>query len=116
MSKYGSDCLAVHHLRKAGLTDSADDPFERILCSTAFAAVPDNLQILLPTGDGLALSIKGRAIFPSKRSLKLVGHDFEEVNSALTDLPRNATAQKEIVFLLASDGELSFSKIASKLN
>ena len=34
----------------------------------------------------------------------------------LTDLPRNATARKEIVFLLASDGELSVSKIASKLN
>jgi len=116
MSKYGSDCLAVHHLRKAGLTDSADDPFERILGSTAFAAVPDNLQILLPTDDGVALHTKGRVIFPSKRSLKLIGHDFEEVNPALTDLPRNATAQKEIVFLLASDGELSVSEIATKLN
>ena len=91
----------VHHLRKAGLTDSADDPFERILGSTAFAAVPDNLQILLPTDDGrVALHTKGRVIFPSKAIyLRLKGHDFEEVNPALTDLPTQMLPPKKKLFI-----------------
>ncbi|MEK9572751.1 MAG: hypothetical protein VW124_27270, partial [Paracoccaceae bacterium] len=116
MSKYGSDCLAVHHIRKASLIDNPDDPFERILGSTAFAAVPDNLQILLQSDHDVVLHTKGRVIFPSKRSLRLVGNDFEEITSALTDLPQNATAQREIIHLLASEGEMSVGAIAKKLS
>lgn len=63
--KYNCDVLALHHLRKLGVNDNKDDPFERILGSTALAAAVDNLQILLTSGDDRVLHTKGRIVFPS---------------------------------------------------
>jgi len=57
--KYNCDVLALHHLRKLGVNDNKDDPFERILGSTALAAAVDNLQILLTSGDDRVLHAKG---------------------------------------------------------
>ena len=116
MSRHNCDCLAIHHLRKAGLSDNPDDPFERILGSTALAAVPDNLQVLLPSDKDVVLHTKGRVIFPSKRLLRLNGHDFEEISPALMDLPARATAQKEIIHLIAAAGEISVGEIVTRLN
>jgi len=116
MSRHNCDCLAIHHLRKAGLSDNPDDPFERILGSTALAAVPDNLQVLLPSDKDVVLHTKGRVIFPSKRLLRLNGHDFEEISPALMDLPARATAQKEIIHLIAAAGEISVGEIVARLN
>ena len=115
MSRHNCDCLAIHHLRKAGLSDNPEDPFERILGSTALAAVPDNLQILLPSDTDVVLHTKGRVIFPSKRLLRLKGHDFEEVNPALMDLPTRATAQKDIIHLIAGAGEISVGEMVTRL-
>jgi hypothetical protein len=116
MSRHNCDCLAIHHLRKAGLSDNPEDPFERILGSTALAAVPDNLQVMLPSDKDVVLHTKGRVILPSKRLLRLNGHDFEEIHSALMDLPSRATAQKEIIHLIAGSGEISVGEIADRLN
>ena len=57
--KYNCDVLALHHLRKLGVNGNKDDPFERILGSTALAAAVDNLQILLTSGDDRVLHTKG---------------------------------------------------------
>ena len=115
MSRHDCDCLAIHHLRKAGLSDNPEDPFERILGSTALAAVPDNLQVMLPSDKDVVLHTKGRVIFPSKRLLRLNGHDFEEVHSALMDLPARATAQKDIIHLIAGAGEISVGEMVTRL-
>jgi hypothetical protein len=115
MSRHNCDCLAIHHLRKAGLSDNPDDPFECILGSTALAAVPDNLQVMLPSDKDVVLHTKGRVIFPSKRLLRLKGHDFEEVNPALMDLPTRATAQKDIIHLIAGAGEISVGEMVTRL-
>jgi len=115
MSIHNCDCLAIHHIRKAGVADNPEDPFERILGSTALAAVPDNLQVLLPSDKDVVLHTKGRVIFPSKRLLRLKGHDFEEISPALLDLPARATAQKDIIHLIAEAGEISVGEIVARL-
>ena len=113
--KYNCDVLALHHLRKSGVNDNKDDPFERILGSTALAAAVDNLQILLTSGDERVLHTKGRIVFPSEKLLKLDDNRFVEQHSALGHMPINATTQTQVLHIIARQGEMKVSDLTVRL-
>ena len=79
------DCLCIHHSRKRSIHDS-DDVFERVLGSTALAAVPDNLLFLEHAEDIATLHAKGRLIKPSKRVLAFERDEFVERDEPGADL------------------------------
>ena len=111
MDAHQCDCLLLHHTRKSSVNDNTDDPFERILGSTALAATPDNLQILEFDGQYSTLHAKGRTYAPFKKVLQLVGNDFVEVPTALSDLQGNANAQEQILMLLSKQGPMKCSDL-----
>ena len=106
MDAHHCDCLLLHHTRKSSANDNADDPFERILGSTALAATPDNLQIIEFDGQYSTLHAKGRTYAPFKKVLQLAGNDFVEVPTALGDLQGNANAQEQVLMLLSKQGPM----------
>jgi hypothetical protein len=111
MDAHHCDCLLLHHTRKSSVNDNADDPFERILGSTALAATPDNLQILEFDGQYSTLHAKGRTYAPFKKVLQLVVNDFVEVPTALGDLQGNANAQEQVLMLLSKLGPMKCSDL-----
>ena len=111
MDAHQCDCLLLHHTRKSSVNDNTDDPFERILGSTALAATPDNLQILEFDGQYSTLHAKGRTYAPFKKVLQLVGNDFVEVPTALSDLQGNANAQEQVLMLLSKLGPMKCSDL-----
>ena len=111
MDAHQCDCLLLHHTRKSSVNDNADDPFERILGSTALASTPDNLQILEFDGQYSTLHAKGRTYAPFKKVLQLVGTDFVEVPTALSDLQGNANAQEQVLMLLSKLGPMKCSDL-----
>lgn len=94
-------CVCIHHTRKASVHDSAEDPFERILGSTALAAVPDNLMVLLSEGGQTVLHTKGRLVASSVKRFRLNGHRFEFDGSAGAELRGRADRQADILEMLA---------------
>jgi hypothetical protein len=94
-------CVCIHHTRKASVHDNADDPFERILGSTALAAVPDNLMVLLSEGGQTVLHTKGRLVASSVKHFRLNGHQFEFDGSAGAELRGKADRQADILEMLA---------------
>ena len=111
MDEHQCHCLLLHHTRKSSVNDNADDPFERILGSTALAAPPDNLLILEFDGQYSTLHAKGRTYAPFKKVLQLVANDFVEVPTALSDLQGNANAQEQILMLLNKQGPMKCSDL-----
>ena len=107
------DCLCIHHSRKRSVHDN-DDVFERVLGSTALAAVPDNLLFLEQVEDIVTLHAKGRLIKPSKRVLVFEGGEFTERHEPGADLLGKADAQANILNILA-DGPLNQTQIAARL-
>ena len=97
------------------MNDNKDDPFERILGSTALAAAVDNLQILLTSGDERVLHTKGRIVFPSEKLLKLDDNRFVEQHSALGHIPINATTQTQVLHIIARQGEMKVSDLTVRL-
>jgi hypothetical protein len=94
-------CVCIHHTRKASVHDNADDPFDRILGSTALAAVPDNLMVLLSEGGQTVLHTKGRLVASSVKRFRLNGHRFELDGSAGAELRGKADRQADILEMLA---------------
>ena len=111
MDAHQCDCLLLHHTRKSSVNDNAEDPFERILGSTALAATPDNLQIIEFDGQYSTLHAKGRTYAPFKKVLQLAGDDFVEVPTALGDLQGNANAQEQVLMLLSKQGPMKCSDL-----
>ena len=99
-SKYSLSCVCIHHTRKASVHDNADDPFERILGSTALAAVPDNLLVLQNDGDKAVLHTKGRLVAKSIKKFRLANHRFELVEPPSNELRGKADRQADILDLL----------------
>ena len=94
-------CVCIHHTRKASVHDNAEDPFDRILGSTALAAVPDNLMVLLSEGGQTVLHTKGRLVASSVKRFRLNGHQFEIDGSAGAELRGRADRQADILEMLA---------------
>ena len=70
VDKYDMDCLVLTHSGKPTANDS-DDPFDKIIGSTALQGVPDNLMVLSQRNGDITLQTKGRLIFPSKKIFRL---------------------------------------------
>lgn len=76
-SKHETSAVIIHHTRKGGQNDDPDNPFERMLGSTALAAVPDNLMVLESDGGKTVLHTRGRMVQQQRDIFDLRGHRFE---------------------------------------
>lgn len=107
-------CVCIHHTRKASIHDNADDPFDRILGSTALAAVPDNLMVVLSDGGQTVLHTKGRLVASSVKRFRLNEHRFELDGSAGAELRGKADRQADILEMLA-EGPALQTELADEL-
>ena len=85
VDEYDVDCLVLTHAGKPTANDS-DDPFDKIIGSTAFQGVPDNLMMLIQGSRESTLHIKGRVIFPSEKKLIFKDGLYYEQTGAGADL------------------------------
>ena len=114
VDKYDMDCLVLTHSGKPNANDG-DDPFDKIIGSTAVQGVPDNLMIL-STGNGeTVLNTKGRLIFPSKKILTFSNGRYTEKTGAGADIADRAPTKSDILNLIEKHGELRVSEIATIL-
>ena len=114
VDNYDMDCLVLTHSGKPNANDS-DDPFDKIIGSTAVQGVPDNLMIL-STGNGeTVLNTKGRLIFPSKKILTFSNGRYTEKTGAGADISDRAPVQADILDLIDQHNELRVNQLASML-
>ncbi len=107
-------CVCIHHTRKASIHDNADDPFDRILGSTALAAVPDNLMVLLSDSGKTVLHTKGRLVASSVKRFQLNEHRFELDGSVSAEFRGKADRQADILEML-SEGPATQAEMADEL-
>ena len=116
VDQYDIDCLAIHHTRKApsGGINSADDPFDTIMGSTAIQGAVDN-TLLLSRSDGLTkLSMKGRLINEAEILLSYNDGKYFERTDAGAAFESKAPLKAEIINLLANQS-LGVTDIANHL-
>ena len=88
IDKFDTDCLVITHSGKPNGSDS-DDPFDKIMGSTALQGAADNLMIMLPAAGSMRLLTKGRLIQPSEKILEFCDGVYTErtnAGAALKDL------------------------------
>jgi hypothetical protein len=107
-------CVCIHHTRKASVHDNADDPFDRILGSTALAAVPDNLMVLLGDGGQTVLHTKGRLVASSVKRFRFADNRFELDESPGAEFKGRADRKAEILEFLA-EGAATQVEMADEL-
>ena len=90
------DCLVLTHSGKPSANDS-DDPFDKIIGSTALQGVPDNLMILEQSKGQTKLHTKGRLIFPSEKILNFEGGRYEERTGASAEYEDKAPVQALVI-------------------
>ena len=93
------DTLIIHHTKKVE-PQSQHNPVDLILGSTAIAAVPDNLIIMLPASGGVNLNISGRTVKPDTLFLKRDKEKWVEAKSK-TSIEDSAPRQAEILNILS---------------
>jgi RecA-family ATPase len=113
-SHHDLSCVCIHHTRKTSMNDNAEDPFERILGSTALAAVPDNLMVLINDGEQTALHTKGRLVKASVKRFVLQEDRFVINDSAGAELRGKADRQADILEMLA-EGAATQAEIRDEL-
>ena len=85
VDKYDVDCLVLTHSGKPSPHDG-DDPFDKIIGSTALQGVPDNLMVLIQNGSQTALHTKGHLIHPSQKLLSFEGIRYSEKTSLAANI------------------------------
>ena len=103
VDQYDIDCLAIQHTRKApsGDMNSADDPFDTIMVSTAIQGAVDN-TLLLSRSDGLTkLSMKGRLINEAEILLSYNDGKYFERTDAGAAFESKTPLRAEIINLIA---------------
>jgi len=113
-SHHDLSCVCIHHTRKTSMNDNAEDPFERILGSTALAAVPDNLMVLINDGEQTVLHTKGRLVEASVKRFVLQEDRFVINDSAGAELRGKADRQADILEMLA-EGAATQAEIRDEL-
>ena len=127
VDQYDVDCLVLTHSGKPSANDS-DDPFDKIIGSTALQGVPDNLLVLTQSTGQTKLHAKGRLIFPSEKILNFESGRYEERTGAsaeyedkapvqalvIKELERGPMTVKELADALGKD-KSQISKICSSL-
>ena len=114
VDKYDKDCLVLTHSGKPTSNDS-DDPFDKIIGSTALQGVPDNLMLLAQSNGQTKLHTKGRLIFPSEKILNFENGKYSEKIRVGAEYEDKAPAQAEVLRLLETR-EMTVSEIATTLN
>jgi len=114
-NKHAVSAVIIHHTRKGNQHDDPENRFERMLGSTALAAVPDSL-IVLEANDGKSvLHTRGRMTPQSKKIFILNDNRFELDDSPGAILGGKADVQASILNLL-KDGPATQKVIAEKLD
>jgi len=117
VDQFDIDCLAIHHTRKApsGGLNTADDPFDTIMGSTALQGAVDNTLLLSRTEGLTKLSMKGRLINEAEILLSYKDGQYFERTDAGAAFEASAPLRAEIVNLLAKK-PLGVSAIANRLD
>jgi hypothetical protein len=113
-NKHETSAVIIHHTRKGGQNDDPDNPFEKMLGSTALAAVPDNLIVLEGADGKTVLHTRGRMISQRKDVFELRGHRFELNTEPGAILAGKADVQASILNFLA-DGPATQKEIVEAL-
>jgi hypothetical protein len=114
IDKYDKDCLVLTHSGKPTGNDS-DDPFDKIIGSTALQGVPDNLMVLTQNSGQTKLQAKGRLIFPSERLLTFDNGKYIERTGVGAEYEDKAPAQAEVLKLLKAKQKLTVNEMANAL-
>ena len=93
---YDVDCLVLTHSGKPSANDS-DDPFDKIIGSTALQGVPDNLMVLEQSKGQTKLHTKGRLIFPSEKILHFEDGKYTERTGASAEYEDKAPVQAIVI-------------------
>ena len=96
VDQYDVDCLVLTHSGKPSANDS-DDPFDKIIGSTALQGVPDNLLVLTQSAGQTKLHAKGRLIFPSEKILNFESGRYEERTGASAEYEDKAPVQALVI-------------------
>jgi RecA-family ATPase len=117
VDQFDIDCLAIHHTRKApsGGLNTADDPFDTIMGSTALQGAVDNTLLLSRTEGLTKLSMKGRLIDEAEILLSYKDGKYLERTDAGAAFEASAPLKAEIVNLLAEQS-LGVTAIADRLD
>ena len=86
------DCLVLTHSGKPSANDS-DDPFDKIIGSTALQGVPDNLMVITQTKGQSKLHTKGRLIYPTEKILNFEGGKYHERTGVSAEYEDKAPVQ-----------------------
>lgn len=113
VDKYDVDCLVLTHSGKPSANDS-DDPFDKIIGSTALQGVPDNLIILKQSGSQTKLHTKGRLIYPSTKILTFEDGRYLERTGVGVEYEDKAPVQAMVLKAL-EEGPMTSSQLVSKL-
>ncbi len=113
VDKYDVDCLVLTHSGKPSPHDG-DDPFDKIIGSTALQGVPDNLMVLVQNGSQTALHTKGRLIYPSKKLLYFDGTGYSEKTSLAAEYEDKAPVQAQVLRSL-EEGPKTSKQLVSEL-
>ena len=74
-------------------SNDSDDPFDKIIGSTALQGVPDNLMVLEQSKGQTKLHTKGRLIYPSEKILNFEGGKYTERTGASAEYEDKAPVQ-----------------------
>ena len=111
--RYDIDCLMLTHTGKSNSNDS-DDPFEKIMGSTALQGVPDNCIIMKQSKGQTKLCAKGRLIYPSEKILTFEDGKYYERTGAGTEYEDKAPVQANVLKAL-EEAPMTVSELAAKL-
>ena len=92
IDQFDIDCLVLTHSGKPSSNDS-DDPFDKIIGSTALQGVPDNLMVLEQSKGQTKLHTKGRLIYPSEKIFNFEGGKYQERTGASAEYEDKAPVQ-----------------------
>ena len=96
IDQFDIDCLVLTHSGKPSGNDS-DDPFDKIIGSTALQGVPDNLMVLQQSKGQTKLHTKGRLIYSSEKVLNFQDGRYEELTGASAEYEDKAPVQALVI-------------------
>ena len=108
------DALVITHAGKPNAHDG-NDPFDKIIGSTALQGVPDNLLLLSHENKDTKLSTKGRLLWPNEKILTFSNGRYTEKTGAGADISDRAPVQADILDLIDQHNELRVNQLASML-
>ena len=88
--------MVLTHSSKPSSNDS-NDPFDKIIGSTALQGVPDNLMVLEQSKGQTKLHTKGLLIYPSEKVLNFQEGRYQELTGASAEYEDKAPVQALVI-------------------